>query len=139
MTKEIEQAIDKIVNEDREDYLDFDLGEPKREPPPWTFSDVAGEPDEGHSDVRMWADEGVVEFPGTEPNTWYSIFVNPYADTVELIGTGGKVEKDLGKESVMPIIAKWLSSLDLDKLVSDKVSAVLYRFTREGYFNSDLV
>jgi len=29
MKKEIEQAIDKIVNEDREDYLDFDLGEPK--------------------------------------------------------------------------------------------------------------
>ena len=31
MTKEIEQAIDKLVEEDREDYLDFDLGSPEPE------------------------------------------------------------------------------------------------------------
>ena len=33
MTKEIEQAIDKIV-EEREDFLDFDLGEPKQREDP---------------------------------------------------------------------------------------------------------
>lgn len=103
----------------------------------WTFENDNGKPDvEDGGGVKMWASKGVIEFPGARINPpsaiWYSIFIDPHSDKVELIGPNGQVDESHRKRFASRKINRWMNANDVSDDTKNKVNLILIH---EGYLN----